>query len=403
MPTLTQKALEAAIRKRDRRKVYDERGMYLEVPASPAASPRWRLKYRVAGREKLLALGLYPEVSLAEARERREDARRLLAQGIDPSAHRKATRSAEADTFEAVAREWHAKHATTWAASHASRVLARLERFVFPYLGRQPVGSVKAADVLAVLQRVEKRGTIETAHRVKWLCGQVLRYAVATGRAERDCTSDLRGALTPTTAKHFAAVTDAPKLAELLRALEGYQGQPMTGWALRLAPLVFVRPGELRHAEWSEIDLEAGAWVIPAAKMKMGRDHVVPLSSQAIAILREAHALTGSGRFVFPSLRTSTRPMSENTVNAALRRLGYSSDEATGHGFRATARTMLAEVLGYRAELIEHQLAHAVRDPLGRAYNRAQFLEERRTMMQAWADYLDGLKAGGKVIPLRRA
>ncbi|MCA1853594.1 MAG: site-specific integrase, partial [Beggiatoa sp.] len=339
-----------------------------------------------------------------EARGRRDNAREHLAHGADPGEVRKAQKAARADrdagSFEAVAREWHAKHAPRWATGHADKIIQRLEREVFPWVGGRPVGKVTAPELLACLRRIEARGAIETAHRALQDSGRVFRFALATGRAERDPAADLRGALAPVIESHYAALLAPEAIGALLRAIDGYQGDLPTRCALRLAPLTFVRPGELRKAEWSEIDLDAAEWNIAAKRMKTREPHLVPLSRQAVECLRELYPLTGRGRYVFPGLRTPSRPLSENTVNAALRRLGYAKDEMTGHGFRAMARTILDEVLGVRPDYIEHQLAHTVRDPLGRAYNRTTHLAERRDMMQRWADYLDGLKNGAEVVPL---
>jgi integrase len=387
---LTIKAIEAARPGPQARKLFDGQGLYLEV--RPNGSRLWRLKYRVGGVEKRISFGAYPEVSLREARERRDEARRLLRDGRDPSVERQAARvGARTDTLETVAREWYGRWRQDKAESYHAVVWRALERDVFPRLGQVPVGELEPVTILPVLRAVEARGAIETAHRIKGYLGLVCRYAVATGRAVRDPTADLRGALTPVSAEHFAAITEPAAFGALLRAIDGYQGQPATLFALRLAPLVVLRPGELRHAAWEEIDLETATWIVPAARMKLRRDHVVPLARQAVAVLREArpHA---RGRLVFPALRGRDRPLSENTLNAAFRRMGYTTGEVTAHGFRASFRTMGAEVLGFRAELLEHQLAHAVRDPLGRAYNRTQFLEERRSMLQAWADWCDAIK-----------
>jgi len=384
------------------RKLFDGGGLYLEV--SPSGGKWWRLKYRYGGKEKRLSLGVYPDVSLKDARERRDEARKLLANDIDPSEHRRAQKAAKeeraANSFEVVAREWHAKHLPSWTGKHAETILRRLELNVFPWLGGKPIADITAPQLLQVVRRIEERGALETAHRVLGCCGQVFRYAVATGRAERDPSGDLRGALPPVKSQHFAAVTEPDKIAAVLRAIEGYEGTLPVRCALRLAPLVFVRPGELRKAEWADIDLDAAEWRYIVTKTKT--PHIVPLSRQAVAILRELQPLTGRGRYVFPSARSASRPMSDNAVLAALRRMGIGKDEMSGHGFRAMARTILDEVLGFRPDYIEHQLAHAVRDPNGRAYNRTAHLPERRKMMQAWADYLDKLKAGAKVIPLQR-
>lgn len=365
----------------------------------PSGSRLWRLKYRIDGREKLLSVGTYPEVSLKSARERREDARRQIAAGVDPSAKRKAERAARADTFEAIAREWlDLKRASLSARTYDKR-LSRFEAFVFPSLGKRPIASITAPDLLAVIKRVEARGINETAHRVRSESSAVFRYAIATGRAERDPAADLRGALAPVVVRNHPAITEPAKIGGLLRSIHGYSGQPSTEYALKLLPLTFVRPGELRGAEWSEFDLDGGEWRIPKERMKMNEQHVVPLSSQAVALLRELKLLTGNGCYLFPSLRTDERPISNNTLNAALRRLGYTGDEMVSHGFRSMASTSLNE-LGWEPDLIELQLAHAERDEVRGAYNRAQRLGDRRKMMQAWADYLDGLRAGAKVIPI---
>ncbi len=381
-------------------RLFDGGGLYLEV--APTGGKLWRWKYRFGGKEKRLALGVYPEIGLADARERRAQARKLLADGIDPAEHRKAVKVAgqerAANSFEIVAREWLGKQ--TWVPGYRVKVEARLARDVFPYIGGSPVSELLAPDFLRVLRRVEERGTVESAHRVMRACGGIMRYAVATGRADRNPVADLRGALASPAGGHHAAITDPAEFGGLMRAIEGYAGDPITCAALRLSALLFVRPGELRQAEWAGIDLEAGEWRFTASKTK--QPHIVPLSAQAVAILRDLQPLTGSGRYVFPSLRTPARPMSENTVNAALRRMGYAKDKMTAHGFRATARTMLDEVLGFRPDYIEHQLAHAVRDVNGRAYNRTSFLPERHKMMQGWADYIDSLRDGGKVVPIRR-
>lgn len=388
-------------------KLYDADGLLLWV--APSGGKWWRLKYRLGGKEKMLSLGTYPEVGLREARERRDEARRRLADGIDPSAHRKAAKSTkalrEANSFELVAREWHAKYASTWSASHGVRILRRLEANAFPWIGGKPTADLKPADVLEVLRRVEHRGTLETAHRLRDNIGQAMRYAVATGRAERDITADLRGALPPVQKQHFAAITEPTKVGELLRAIDGYTGTFPVTCALKLAPLLFQRPGELRLAEWPEFDLDGATWEIPAGRMKRtkqgkaeGAAHIVPLPSQAVAILRELHALTGTGRYVLPGVRSPSRPMSDNTINAGLRRMGYDNETMTGHGFRAMARTILDEVLAFPPAIIEAQLAHAVKDPLGRAYNRTAHLPQRRDMMQRWADYLDELKRGAQIL-----
>ena len=392
---LTNAAVKAAKPKNKPARLFDEKGLYLEV--SPAGGKWWRFKYRFDGKEKRLSMGVYPDVSLKGARERRDEARRLLADGIDPSEHRKAMRTARVDraanSFEVVAREWFAARVATWSASHADRIIRRLERDIFPWIGGKPISEIGPPELLSVVRKIEKRGALETAHRALSNCGQVFRYAVATGRAERDPAGDLRGALPPVKGEHFAATTDPARLAEILRAIDDYRGTLTVHCALRLAPLVFVRPGELRSAEWADIDLDAGEWRYTVTKTNT--PHIVPLSRQAIAVLRQLQPVTGRGRFVFPSARSDSRPMSDNAVLAAMRRMGIPKDEMSGHGFRAAARTILDEVLGVRPDLIEHQLAHAVRDPNGRAYNRTTYLPERRQMMQDWADYLDQLKAPG--------
>ncbi len=385
-------------------KLADEKGLFLLV--HPNGSKYWRLKYRFAGKEKVLALGVYPEVRLAEARERRDQARKNLANGIDPSTAKRLSKQAvtlaHENSFEAVAREWFAKYSPGWAASHGDKIIRRFERDVFPWIGSRPIGEINAPELLTVLRRIEIRGALETAHRAHQNCGQVFRYAVATGRAERDPSHDLRGALPPTKERHHPSITDPKAIGALLRAIEGYQGAFVTKCALRLAPLLFVRPGELRKAEWCEIDLDKAEWRIPAEKMKMRAVHIVPLSAQAVATLRELHPLTGSGKHVFPGARNRNRPMSENTVNAALRRLGYSKDDMTGHGFRSMASTILNEQ-GWNRDAIERQLAHGERDSIRAAYNYAEHLPERREMMQHWSNYLGALMSGGQILPLRRA
>jgi integrase len=383
-------------------KMTDGDGLYLHVAAT--GGKLWRFRYRFGGKEKLLSFGSYPEISLLDARSKRDDARRLVANGIDPGEVRKAQKVAkteDAETFEVIAREWHGKFNSIWSQSHATRVLSRLEQNVFPFIGSKPISQIKAPELLSVLRRLEARGVINSAHNIRGICGQVFRYAVATGRAERDPSGDLRGALTPARTINRAAITDPVKAGELLRAIDNYRGSFVVQCALKFAPLVFVRPGELRKAEWPEVDLEKAEWNIPAEKMKMKEPHLVPLSSQAIVILTELKKLTGAGKYVFPG-RTSNRPMSDNAILAALRYMGFEKTEMSGHGFRAMARTILDEVLQVRPDLIEHQLAHAVRDPLGRAYNRTQHLSERRRMMQTWADYLEGLRQGATVIPFKK-
>jgi integrase len=371
-------------------KISDGAGLALLV--TPQGSKWWRLRYSYEGREKMLSVGIYPDVSLKLARERRDDARKLLAQGVDPSAEREKERSSRDLTFALLAREW--LDAQEQKLTMATRNKARwmLESFVFPKLGKRPIGRITAAELLSVLREIEERGHHETARRTKQRCGQIFRYAIATGRAERDVSADLRGALAPVTTQHRAAVTDPGAVGELLRAIDGYDGQPVTRAALRIAPYVFVRPGELRAAEWREIDLNRAEWRVPGSRMKMKEEHVVPLAKQVAALIRELHPLTGGGRYLFPALATANRPMSENTLNGALRRLGYSGKEMTAHGFRALASTRLNE-LGWAPDLIELQLAHKERNAVRAAYNRATRMEERRKMMQAWADHLDELRS----------
>ncbi len=369
----------------------DEKGLTLLV--TPQGAKWWRLRYRFAGKERMLSLGTYPEVSLKRARQKRDEARALLADGVDPSASRKAARAAQveamANTFEALAREWYqTKHSLEVVPAHAERNLRRLEQYVFPTLSRTPVREINAPEVLETLRRIVRQGKLETAHRVKALIGQVMRYGIATGRADRDPTPDLRDALPPSRPTHHAALVKPEDVAPLLRAIEDYGGQPATRAALKLAPLLIVRPGELRKARWADFDLDRAEWVTTAK----GRvPLVVPLSSQARDILGELNPLTGRGIYVFPSVRGRGRPMSNNTMNAALKRMGY-GDDMTGHGFRAMARTILVERLGYPVEVVEMQLGHRVRDVHGRAYNRTEWLGNRREMMQAWADYLDRLR-----------
>jgi integrase len=385
-------------------KLFDGGGLFLLV--APSGGKLWRLKYRHEGKEKLLSLGAYPEISLADARQRRDEARKQVAHGIDPGAVRKAQKQAETEeteTFEVIAREWHTKFSHTWTTGHADKLLSAMTRDLFPWLGARPIKELKAPELLLTLRRIESRGTLETAHRVRGLLGQIFRYAIATGRAERDPAADLRGALPQPNENHHAAITDPKEVAPLLRALDGYQGHFVVKCALRLAPLLFVRPGELRHAEWAEINLDESVWNIPGIKMKMKEPHLVPLPKQAVEILRELHPLTGASRYVFPSGRSFARPMSNNAINAALRRMGYDKETMTGHGFRALARTILDEVLNENPIVIEAQLAHKTPNPLGRAYDRTQHLSARKTMMQRWADYLDGLKSGAKIIPFQTA
>lgn len=383
-------------------RVADANGLCIEV--TPAGSRLWRYRYRFNGRASMLALGEYPSVGLGDARRLRDDARATLAAGVSPANAARAKRAARAEhsanTFGALALEWMGTHGATLAAGTVKRERSMLDRFLLPALGSVPVADVSAAAVLACLRGIQSRGRLETAHRVRALAGQIMRYGVATGRAERNPVADLAGALPSPESRHFAAPTEPAPVGELLRAIHGYEGTATVAAALKLAPLLFVRPGELRAMRWADVDMDAAEWRYTATKT--GTPHIVPLPAQAMAILRDLRPLTGGGAFAFPSIRSRTRAISDGTLNAALRRLGFDKDTMTSHGFRAIARTMLDERLGFAPHLIEHQLAHAVRDPLGRAYNRTQHLPERRAMMQAWADYLDALRTGANVVPIKQ-
>jgi integrase len=401
--SLTNTAIRNAKIVRKPYKIADAKGLFLLV--TPAGGKWWRYRYRFGGKHKMLSMGIYPDVSLAKARERRDAARQLLADGIDPGENRKVQKAAKIEraenTFEAVAREWFAKYKPNWAASHADKIINRLENDVFPWLGGKPIAEIPAPEVLSCLRRIEGRGALDTAHRAHQNCGQVFRYAVATGRAVRDPTGDLKGALPPAKREHYAAITEPAAVGELLRAIDGFRGTFVVQCALRLAPMFFVRPGELRKARWTEFDLDKAEWRYLVTKTKT--EHLVPLASQAVVILRELQALTGHGEYLFPGIRRNGKPMSDAAVNAALRRMGYDTKtEITGHGFRAMARTILHQELGIAPEVIEHQLAHRVPDVLGTAYNRTKFLPARRAMMQKWANYLDKLKVGAQVIQMRR-
>lgn len=394
--SLTDTAIRNAKPNNKQYKLTDEKGMYLLVKK---AGKYFRLDYRFAGKRKTLALGVYPEVKLAEARVIRDEARKMIANGIDPGQVRKMQKTIQIEqtenNFEAIGREWHIKFSSKWSDSHAHKIIRRLELYIFPWLGARPISEIAPPELLAVLRKIESKGILETAHRALQICGQIFRYAIATGRAERDISADLRGALIPVKHGRMATIIEPKKIGELLRAIEGYEGTPVAKCALKLAPLVFVRPGELRHAEWGEIDLEQAEWRIPAEKMKMKDPHMVPLSKQAISVLHDIWPLSGQGKYVFPSIRTNSRPMSNNTILAALRRMGYEKDEMSGHGFRAMASTILHEQ-GWPSDIIERQLAHVERNSIKAAYNHAQHLPERRKMMQAWADYLDGLRTNYK-------
>ena len=402
---LTSNQVERAQPRAKSYKLSDGRGLFLLV--NPDGSRWWRMAYRYGGKQKTISMGVYPDVGLQEARDRLSDARRLLRDGVDPSAARKAAKESQTEltqnTFGAVATAWVAKNANTWSGSTLRQTQSRLDRDVLPYLKARPIREITAPEILKVTHRVVDRGAVETARRVLRIIQQVMTYAVVTGRLDVNPATDLGQALPTAKVKHMSALTTPDAVAGLMRAIQDYQGEPVTRAALRLAPLVFVRPGELRGATWSEFDLDAARWEIPAERMKMDAAHIVPLSSQAVEILADLQPLTGQGELVFPGARSASRPISNNTLNAALRRLGYSKDQMTAHGFRAMARTMLEEELGFRYELIEHQLAHVVRDANGRAYNRTRHLKERGRMMQAWADYLDRLRGGGGNVTELRA
>lgn len=399
---LTDKAIRNAKAAEKPYKLHDEKGLYLLV--NQAGRKYFRFDYRFGGKRKTLALGVFPDVSLKEARVKRDEARKLIQAGTDAMQDKAAKKLSQfqnqANGFEAVAKEWIDKAKHLWTDGHTITIVRRLQLHVLPWLGAMPVSEITPNDLLLVLRRIEDQGAKETAHRVNQICGQVFRYAIITGRCSQNPAHNLRGALIPATPKNMAAITDPKEIGGLLRAIDSYQGHFVTKCALRLAPLVFVRPIELRSGAWKEIDFETATWKIPAEKMKMRRDHLVPLSRQAVAILQELFPLTGRGRYVFPSIRTSERPMSENTVLAALRRMGYGKDEMCGHGFRGMASTVLHEQ-GWPSDVIELQLAHSERNKVKSAYNHAEHLDDRRKMMQAWADYLDGLRDGAKVVPFR--
>jgi integrase len=406
-----------------RKRLTDGDGLYLLLFVKGGAHG-WRFDYSLHGRRKTISFGTYPDTSLALARRKADAARQLVAEDIDPSQKRRAEKASYAqariaddreahglpplDSFEAVAREWFAVKRDGWAASYSDKVIARLETDVFPWIGKVTVGSVTPPQLLGVLRRIEARGVVETAHRALQDSSQVFRYAVATGKAASNPARDLKDALKRPDTKHFPAIIDPMRFGELLRACDNYAATPVVRAALKLAPMLLLRPGELRFAEWSEIDLDAAMWTVPAARMKRelraklyGAPHLVP-PKQAVAALRELQTLTGSGPLVFRGERHHGRAMSENTINAALRAMGFPQDEVTGHGFRATARTMLHERLGFDPNIIEAQLAHSVRDSLGRAYNRTEFVEQRHAMLQAWADYLDQLRVGAPVLRLKK-
>ena len=387
-------------------KLADEKGLYLFIQAT--GSKLWRFDYRFLGKRKTLALGSHPDVSLSHARDKRDKARTLLASDppVDPNENRKAEKASQQsngeNSFEVIAREWWQTHMKNKATSHKDKVIRRFELYLFPWIGSKAIADITAPQMLQVVKRIETLNKLETAHRALQTAGQVFRYAVQTGRSIRDVTVDLKGALPPTSIKHMAAFTEPKQIAELLRAIDGFGGTLTVQCALRLSPLVFVRPSELRQAKWRDIDLDAGEWRYLVSKTKT--DHLVPLSTQAIEILRTIHPLSGHGEYVFQGGHSPLRPMSEAAVNAALKRMGYDTQsEITGHGFRAMARTIMHERLNIDPHIIEHQLAHKVPDALGAAYNRTKFIEQRKIMMQQWADYLDELKTGAKVIPFKQA
>jgi len=387
---LSNAAIKAAMPRPKPYRLYDGRGLHLLI--TPRGGRWWRIKFRFDGKAQMLSLGVYPDVSLKQARERRDEMHRDRANGINPAAKRRAQKHRSADTFETVAREWFAKHAPTWVKSHSSKVIRRLELYLFPWIGAYPIARLSAPNILQCLRRVEEAAKLETARRVLQNCIRIFRYAIATGRAERNPAMDLQGALAPAVGGHFASITNPAEFAELLRKIDHYRGSTTVRLALRLAPLVFVRPGELRLAKWSEIDFSRSEWHIPKVKMKMRVKHIVPLSRQAKAILREAQAVTGTGQYVFPGPRSLNRPLSNVTLLAGLRRMGYPQGTLTVHGFRSSASTMLNEQ-GKNGDWIERQLSHGEKDGARAAYNYAEYLLQRRIMMQEWADYVDELRS----------
>lgn len=381
-------------------KITDGGGMYLLVTKT---GKYWRYDYRFLKKRKTLALGVYPEVSLKQARELHHTARNNISDGLDPGHLRKASKNAKfqaaENCFESLSWEWFEKQ--NWTEGHARTVKGRLKRHILPWIGKRPVGDITAGEVLSVCRRVEDKGAIESAHRVKTICSQIFRYCVASGLCDNDPCRDLVKALTPAKPQNMPTIKDPIKVGELMRAIDGYSGNHVTRAALKLAPLLFVRPGELRQAEWSEIDINQAIWKIPSEKMKMNQTHIVPLAKQSLEIINDIKPLTGDGRYLFPSIRSTVRPMSNNTVLSALRRLGYQKEEITGHGFRAMASTLLNE-LGWASKLIERQLAHSDKNTVRAAYNHAEYLAERIEMMQAWADYLDGLKSGCEILHFKK-
>ncbi len=390
---LTDRAIRALQSSAKAYKVTDEKGLYLLV--TKAGSKCWRFNYTYAGKQKTLAIGTYPEITLRQAREQRDNAKRRLRNGIDPG-----FKTVGGESFEAIAREWHTRNADAWTPDHAEKVLTRLEKNVFPWMGGHHISDISAPLLLQTLRRIEARGAIETAHRVLSIVGRVFRYGVAAGKCRRDPSVDIKGALTPANTRHYAAITDPRKLGQLLRDIDCYRGTFIVRQVLRLAPYLFARPGELRGLEWTEINIDSAELRIAANKMKNRRQHIIPLSLQALMIIEELRPLTYDSKYLFPNIRSNDRPVAVTTITSALRRLGYSKDEATGHGFRATASTLLHEQ-NWSSDAIERQLAHAESNAVKAAYCHAKHLPERRKMMQAWSDYLDGLKAGADVVNFR--
>ncbi|HMT94621.1 integrase arm-type DNA-binding domain-containing protein [uncultured Thiothrix sp.] len=401
---LTDTAIKAAKTKPDGKpaKHTDGGGLYLFVMQS---GKYWRYDYTHEAKRKTLALGVYPDINLKTAREKHQEARELLARGIDPSEYKQQAKAEQIaiteNTFEAIALEWLVKMKPTWKSDHADKLMSRFVNDVFPWLGNQPIATIEPPDILKCLRRVEERGAVETAHRIKQTIGQVFRYAVGTGRAQRDQTTDLKGALPAYRGKSFSAIIEPLQVGQLMRDIQGYAGHLETRIALQLSAYLFQRPNEICAMEWAEIDVDKAVWSIPANKMKMGQAHLVPLPKQCLDLLAEIKPLTGHRRYVFPSMTDSTKPMSNNTVRQALRRMGYDNATMTAHGFRAMARTLLDEALEVNPIYIEQQLAHAVKDANGTAYNRTKHLKQRIAMMQQWADYLDTLRAGAQVIPFK--
>ena len=390
---LTHTAIKNAKKKPKQYRLSDSGNLYLLV--RPNGSKLWRLDYSILGKRKTMALGSYPVIDLKTARAKRDEAKNLLSEGVDPVRHRQLTvskqKEAVENSFQRISMEWFSRQEKSWSKGHARTVTGRLELNLLPWLGQRPISEISPQELLKVLRKIEARGAIETAHRCKTIVSQVFRYAISAGLADRDPAADLKGALTPTKAKKMAAITEPKKVKELLSAIRGYEGHFISRCALQLSALTFVRPGELRQAEWQEINWTKKEWLIPANKMKAKRDHTVPLAEQALAVLQELEPFTGEGRYIFPSLRTTTRPMSNNTVLGALRRMGFSKEEMTPHGFRSMASTLLHEN-GWEHEIIELQLAHTRRDRVAAAYDRSRRLPDRRKMMQWWADYLDKLE-----------